>query len=164
VTTKLHTRRLVTELCVLPAQDSTLFGISAQEIRDILGKSINRYAASDDHARRMVDWLLFERPPDQRRFRPTPGEIREASEVIPPHDPGQLENRQVCQICNGAGAIIRGLITWCEEMLDGSIKRRQRVLGSEQEAVRQAAEMPAEAQAQGLSCAVDCRCRKRVAA
>lgn len=158
-TTKRHTSGLVDELCVLPSQDSAMFGVEPQQIRDLLGKAIERYAVADDHARRMVDWLLFERLPENRKFRPTPGEIREASEAVPREKPGAPMVAD-CELCGGSGGIVKGLLNWRERMPDGSVRERERVVESEDYARELAAVMPPDTQARGLSCAVDCACRK----
>jgi len=158
-TTKAHLRKLVNDLCALPAQDKSMFDIEPQQIRDQLGKAIERYAASDDHASRMIDWLLFERLPEQRKFRPTPGEIREAAEGIPRDKPG-AHIAPVCEVCNGSGCVVKGLLAWREIRPDGSVTSRERVVESEARAREMAAEMSSDLGAQGLSCAVDCACRK----
>lgn len=157
-TTKAEIKKLVTRLVQLPAQDSTMFGVAPEDIRESLGKALERYAASDDHATRMVDWLIFDRDPDQRKFRPTPGEIKDASESVSRVKIQQGEG--ICQSCEGRGFHLRGQVLWQEKRPDETLRRCREIVADEDLARQKASEMPAEARAQGLSCAVDCACRK----
>ena len=93
---KEHAKGLVTRLCTLPSQDLSDL-VEAQAIRDELGRAIIRHCSSDDHATSVVDKLI------DSRFRPTPGDIKEAAETVSggmstlnPVDPN-------CKICNGGG-------------------------------------------------------------
>jgi len=155
-TTKGEIRKLVTRLVQLPAQDKTMFGVDGQEIRDELGKVLERFAKTDDHATRMVEWILFDRPLEQRKWRPTPGEIKDAAEAVAVERPSEA----ICMLCGGHGGFVKGQVTWQERRPDGTMRRCREIVDSEQEAIRKGLEKPANSGAMGTSCFVDCKCRK----
>lgn len=155
-TSKIEIKKLVTRLVQLPAQDTSMLDVQSSDIRESLGKALERWAKSDEHAARMTDWLVFDRPPDQRKWRPTPGEIRDASEAVPAQPP----TGETCVICDGTGGLTRGLVTWQETGPGGIARRCREIVSDEQEAHRVAAEKPAGSGAMGTSCSIDCKCRK----
>jgi len=159
-TTKFHTRKLVDELCSLPAQDKSMFDIDPQQIRDQLGKTLERFAGSDEHARRIVDWLLFDRTPEQRKYRPTPGEIREASEACPRDTQGQPPafNRD-CPDCHGDGVVIRWVLSWNVEE-NGEVVRKRRYVPDQENGLAEVAAMRPDRMASVCDAAVPCRCRR----
>lgn len=156
-TTKPEIKKLVTRLVQLPAQDKTLFGVEPQEIRDEIGKVLERWAKSDDHANRMVDWILFDRPPEQRKWRPTPGEIRDASEAVPAKRPDQFS----CAECRGQGYLDKVVLQWRERQEDGSVKIRKRYVPDEENGIEEANAMKPEKEATCYPVTVDCSCRKK---
>lgn len=86
----------VDRLVRLPAQDTTDFGTKPKDIRDELGRALQRHARTDDHAKRVTDRIV-----DQCKWRPVPSEIREwcegtAIEQEPP------KGRR-CTACDGCG-------------------------------------------------------------
>lgn len=56
----------------MPAQDKEDFGVKPKDIRDDIGRAIQRHAVSDDHANRSIQNLV-----EQCKFRPTEADIRE---------------------------------------------------------------------------------------
>lgn len=87
-------KKLVDRLCTLPSSNVVMFDSDAQAkiaIRAEMGRSIERYCGSDEHATRVVENLMV------GRFRPTPGEIRDASLATPANEP----QPEYCSICEG---------------------------------------------------------------
>lgn len=114
-TTKAHLSKLVTRLCSLPAQDKDEFGIRPQDIRDDLGGALMRFADSDEEATQIVDWLIFERPPDKRTYRPVAGEIPDAAEIVRERNTA-ANTPKGCEKCEGTGRVyvkrrVKDLIT-----------------------------------------------------
>jgi len=101
-TTKKHLSKLVTRLCAMPSQDKDVFFVDPQDIRDNLGHTLERYAQSDDEATRIVEWLVFERSAEQRRFRPQEWEIPEAARVVRERELAANTPRG-CVNCEGTG-------------------------------------------------------------
>lgn len=161
-TTKGEIRKLVTRLVQLPAQDKTMFGVDGQEIRDELGKVLERWAKTDDHATRMVEWILFDRAPDQRKWRPTPGEIRDAAEAVPIEKPGT--RGAGCPACGDKGFHDRVVLQWREQQRDGSWKLRKRYVGDLENGWEEAKAMKPEREATCYEATVDCDCRKAASA
>ncbi len=159
-TTKPEIKKLVTRLVQLPAQDKTMFGVDGQEIRDEIGRVLERWAKNDDHARRLVDWLLFDRDPDQRKWRPTPGEIREAAEAVPTDRPEAF----MCPECSGHGFHHKTVLQWREKQEDGSWRLRRRYVPDLENGWEEAKAMKAEKEATCYESTVDCECRKKTIA
>src|SRR5260370_227776 len=134
-TTKGELKKLVTKLVQLPAQDKTMFGVDGQEIRDELGGQLERWAKSDDHSLRILYSLLFDREPDQRKWRPTPGEIRDASEAVPVARPSDGAG---CAECDWQGFLLKVVLQWREQQPDASWKVRKRYVPDEGQGWREA--------------------------
>ena len=100
-TSQKHLSKLVTRLCQLPAQEKDEFGVKPQDIRDELGAALQRFAKSDDDATHIVEWLIFERPVEDRKFRPGPGEIAEVARIV--HEQQIAEAPDGCELCDGTG-------------------------------------------------------------
>lgn len=107
LTTQVTIKRLVSRLVQLPAQDTTMFGVQPADVRESLARSLERYAVSDEHAGRMVEWLLFERQGDSARFRPEPVEFRQAAEAAGVTAKAEVEDQKKkianCTFCGGTG-------------------------------------------------------------
>jgi len=100
-TSQKHLSKLVTRLCQLPAQEKDEFGVKPQDIRDELGHALQRFAKSDEDATRIVDWLIFDRPVEDRKFRPGAGDIAEVARII--HEQQITEPPKGCEHCDGTG-------------------------------------------------------------
>lgn len=95
---------LVSRLMRMPAQVSDDPTLRAQDYRDDLGKAIERYAQSDDHARRAIGELA-----DTSVFRPQTAEIRQWLLDTPT----RAVPKPKCEKCDGTGSItIWKLITY----------------------------------------------------
>jgi hypothetical protein len=102
---------LVDRICTLPAQDLTNL-VEADIIRKELGKALKKHAQSEDHASRIIDYLM------ESRWRPTPVQIHEAAEQVPVDRPAQLTAPKAnCVMCGGSGwkIVERGGLTGATE-------------------------------------------------
>lgn len=82
----------------LPGRDAEKMGIKPKDIRDELGRAIDRYAKNDDHAQRSIDSLMAE-----MRFRPTEADIRQFCAGTVPVIEGDYQTRPKCKDCDGNG-------------------------------------------------------------
>lgn len=80
----------------LPGKDAEKMGIKPKEIRDDLGRAIEKYAVTDDHALRSVEALLGD-----LRFRPTEKDIRDYCHATVAHQEHAYETAPKCQLCDG---------------------------------------------------------------
>jgi hypothetical protein len=100
--------KLVDRLVRMPAQDKEDFGVKVKDIRDDIGRAIQRHAVSNDHADRSIQNLI-----EQCKFRPTESDIREfcsgtSAETAAP---------EYCDECDHTGwvQITRGGLTGVKE-------------------------------------------------
>lgn len=94
---------LVDRLMRLPGRDAETMGVKPKDIRDDLGRAIDRYARTDDHATRAIEALLGE-----RRFRPTEADIRDFCMGAPVSLQETYADKPRCPLCNGN----RFVTTW----------------------------------------------------
>lgn len=100
-TSKQLAKKLIDRICVLPAQDPTLYGTEmAQVVRQEFARCLDA-AKSDEHAQRAVDAMMA-----GCKFRPSPAEFRiilgeklEVAEMVH-FDPK-------CPECKGTGSAVR---------------------------------------------------------
>ncbi len=124
---KAKTKMQVSRLVSLPAKDKEAFGVEPQQIRNDLGSSLERFCSSDDEAQRVVDWLVFTRDAESRKFRPAPGEIPDAvREVREIEARGSTTGIEGCDICDG-----QPWITITRRIIDPVTKQAEDRLGSQ---------------------------------
>lgn len=87
--------KLVDRLVRMPAQVQEDFGVKVKDIRDDIGRAIQRHAVSDDHANRAIQSLI-----EQSKFRPQEAEIREFCMNTSAQSEDAPE-RPKCSICHG---------------------------------------------------------------
>lgn len=79
----------------MPAQVQEDFGVKVKDIRDDIGRAIQRHAVSDDHANRAIQNLI-----EQSKFRPQEAEIREFC-MSTSAQPEDAPKKPKCPICYG---------------------------------------------------------------
>jgi len=95
--------QIVTRLCLMPSKD--LGGlVEFAQIRDELYRAVSE-ASSEDHAQRSIDALLNTEE-GQRRWRPTPDEIRAIIAETPKNPPPKrYPANPNCEQCDGTGVV-----------------------------------------------------------
>ncbi len=101
-TTKANIKVQVNRLMGLKGQDPSGFGDEmVQSMRAEFGRTLERYCSSDEEAYRVTDWLIFQRPEDQRIFRPAPGEIPDAVREVRQAAEREQDTPEGCPECEG---------------------------------------------------------------
>lgn len=116
----------VDRLVRIPGSNLQEFGTKPKDIRDDLGRALQRHARTDEHAIRVTDKMV-----DECKFRPTPAEIREWCDGVAVEREKPKGKR--CVLCDGTGFETRWyLITYKGASFE--VEKSERVSGGMEEA------------------------------